>query len=275
MKKVALFLLATTLAVTAIAQSSNGVPPHAEQKRFKLTQVAMTPSSIAEKYNGFLMQVSKATPDIYYLLLRGETYAEKPEDKESLHDKDFALAIQQTEGKRIYELSAKKGVLSHKAIDSLNGQTELRKLNLAGNRTIDDEACKKIAAYLPRLQSLNLYGTSVSDEGLTYLLDLQELRSLHVFDTKVTWNGANEFRAKMESISGNDDLEITAGHGTPPLGSIKHGAFLNATYQKNVNLGRLDPNYIDRYPEVKAEADNKKYEDDLKKEATDPILDLP
>ena len=276
MKKAALFLLATTLAVTAIAQTSSGVPPHAEQKFIKLAQVVTKPSSMVEKYNGFLMQVSKATPDIYYLLLRGQTYAEKPEDKESLHDKDFTLAIQETEGKPIYELIAKKGALSHKAIDSLNGQTELRKLNLAGNRTIDDEACKKIAAYLPRLQNLNLYGTSISDEGLTYLLDVQELRSLHVFDTKVTWNGANEFRAKMESISGNDDLEITAGHGTPPLGSIKHGAFLKATYQKNVDLGRLDPNYIDKYPEVEAEkGGEKKYEEDLEKEATDPVLNLP
>jgi hypothetical protein len=91
----------------------------------------------------------------------------------------------------------------------------------------------------------------------------------------VTWNGANEFRAKMESISGNDDLEITVGNGTSPLGSIKHGEFLKATYQKNVDLGRLDPNYIGRYPEVKEETGNKKYEDDLKKEATDPVLDLP
>ena len=247
-----------------IAQTSNGVPPHAEQKFIKLAQVAMTPSSIVKKYNGFLMQVSKATPDVYYLLLRGHTYAEKPEDRESLHDKDFALAIQEAEGKQIYELVAKKGSLSHKAIDSLSGQRELRKLNLAGNRTIDDEACKKIAAHLPRLQNLNLYGTSVSDEGLVYLLDLQELRSIHVFDTKVTWNGANEFRAKMESISGNDDLEITSGHGTPPLGSIKHGAFLKATYQKNVALGRLDPNYIDKYPEAKAKAvGEEKYEEDL------------
>jgi len=275
MKKAALFLLAMTLAVTAIAQTSNGVPPHAEQKFTKLTQITMTPSSMVEKYEGLLMQVSKATPDIYYLLLRGETYEEKPEDREKLNDKDFALAIQETEGRLIYELNARKGALSHKAIESLNGQTELRKLNLAGNRTIDDEACKKIAAYLPRLQNLNLYGTSVSDEGLVYLLDLQELRSLHVFDTKVTWSGANEFRTKMESISGNDDLEITVGHGTPPLGSIKHGEFLKATYQKNVDLGRLDPNYIGRYPEVKAETGNKKYEDDLKKEATDPVLDLP
>jgi len=91
------------------------------------------------------MQISKATPDIYYLLLRGETYEEKIEDREKLNDKDFALAIQETEGRQIYELRARKGALSHMAIDSLNGQTELRKLNLAGNKTIDDEACKKIA----------------------------------------------------------------------------------------------------------------------------------
>ena len=110
----------------------------------------MTPSSMIEKYEGLLMQISKATPDIYYLLLRGETYEEKVEDREKLNDKDFALAIQETEGRQIYELRARKGALSHMAIDSLNGQTELRKLNLAGNRTIDDEACKKIAAYLPR-----------------------------------------------------------------------------------------------------------------------------
>ena len=279
MKKTILLIVTCQLLIVgcqpAVAQTSKGVPPHAEQKFIKFYQITMTPSSMIEKYEGLLMQMSKATPDIYYLLLRGETYEEKIEDREKLNDKDFALAIQETEGRLIYELNARKGALSHMAIESLNGQTELRKLNLAGNRTIDDEACKKIAAYLPRLQNLNLYGTSVSDEGLVYLLDLQELRSLHVFDTKVTWSGANEFRTKMESISGNDDLEITVGHGTPPLGSIKHGEFLKATYQKNVDLGRLDPNYIGRYPEVKAETGNKKYEDDLKKEATDPVLDLP
>ena len=91
----------------------------------------MTPSSMIEKYEGLLMQISKATPDIYYLRLRGETYEEKIEDREKLNDKDFALAIQETEGRQIYELRARKGALSHMAIDSLNGQTELRKLNLA------------------------------------------------------------------------------------------------------------------------------------------------
>ena len=109
------------------------------------------------------------------------------------------------------------------------------------------------AMYLPRLQRLNLYGTSVTNKGLIYLLDLQELRSLHLFGTKVTWSGANEFIGKMEAISGNDDLEITTGYNNPSLGSFKHNEFLKSSYQKNVDLGRLDPNYVDKYPAVKAD----------------------
>ena len=238
-----------------------------------LIAASVNAEDMVKKYNGLFMSVSKATPDIHYLRLEGKTYAEKSEDAEKLHNADFAKIIEGTKSQSIYEISAKGGVLTHEAIDSLMGQRELRKLNIANNKTIDDEACKKIAAYLPRLQNLNLYGTSVSDKGLTYLLDLQGLKTLHLFDTKVSWSAANEFRAKMESISGNDDLEVTVGHGTPPLGSIKHGAFLRATYQRNVALGRLDPNYIDKYPAVKAETDGeKKYEEDLKKEAAEPIF---
>ena len=217
---------------------------------------------IVKKYNGLFMSVSTATPNIHYLRLEGKTYAEKAEDAEKLHNADFAKIIEVTKSQSIYEISAKGGVLTHKAIDSLVGQRELRKLNLANNKTIDDEACKKIAAYLPRLQNLNLYGTSVSDEGLTYLLDLQELRTLHLFDTKVNWSAANKFRAKMETISGNDDLEITVGHGTPPLGSIKHGEFLRASYQKNTNDGKLKEDSGVKILEKEKAVPNNKYDDE-------------
>ena len=230
-------------------------PTHGPMKVKGILHAGLTSDevSMTRKYNGFFMNVSKATPDLNYLLLSGETYAEKATDKIKLHDADFAKAIKQTGGRLIYELSAKGGVLTHVAIDSLHNQPQLRKLNLANNKSIDDEACKKIAMYLPRLQKLNLYGTSVTNKGLIYLLDLQELRSLHLFGTKVTWRGANEFRGKMEAISGNDDLEITTGYNNPPLASFKHNEFLKSSYQKNVNLGRLDPNYIDKYPAVKAD----------------------
>ena len=227
-----------------------------------LIAASVNAEDIVKKYNGLFMSVSTATPDIHYLRLEGKTYAEKPEDAEKLHDADFAKIIEGTKSQSIYEISAKGGVLTHNAIDSLMGQRELRKLNLARNKTIDDEACKKIAAYIPRLQNLNLYGTSVSDKGLTYLLDLQGLRTLHLFDTKVSWSAANEFRAKMESISGNDDLEITVGHGTPPLGSIKHGEFLRASYQKNTNDGKLKGGFSVKILEKEKAAPNNKYDDE-------------
>ena len=99
----------------------------------------MPPSSMTEKYNGVFMQMSKATPNLHYLLLNGETFAEKPEDKEKLNDADFAKAIKETEGRPLYELSAKKGALTHEAIDSLQGQSQLRKLNLAQNKTMMKE----------------------------------------------------------------------------------------------------------------------------------------
>ena len=238
-----------------------------------LIAASASAENIVTKYNGLFMPVSKATPNLLYLKLEGKTYSEKPEEAEKLHDSDFIQCIRETKSKSIYEISAKGGVLTHKAIASLMGQQELRKLNLARNKSIDDEAMKKIVMYLPRLEMLNLYGTSVTNEGLTHLLDLQQLRSLHLFDTKVTWSAANEFRSKMESISGNDDLSITTGHGNPALGSIKHSKFLKETYQKNVALGRLDPNFSDKYPEIEAvKGDENKYEEDLKKESTEPIF---
>ena len=239
---------------------------------FLLIAASVNAEDMVKKYNGIFMSVSKATPDIHYLRLEGKTYAEKSEDAEKLHNADFAKIIEGTKSQSIYEISAKGGVLTHEAIDSLMGQRELRKLNIANNKTIDDEACKKIAAYLPRLQILNLYGTSVTDNGLTYLLDLQELKMLHVFNTKVTYKAANEFRGKMESISGNDDLEVT-GYINQPLGSIKHGEFLKASYQKNTEEGKLKEDFGVKILEKEKATPNNKYEEDLKKEVTDPVLD--
>ena len=109
------------------------------------------------------------------------------------------------------------------------------------NKLITDEACKKIAKLLPRLEILNLYNTNITDRGLEYLVHLQGLKKLHVTGTQVTWNGANLFRAKMQSIGGNDDLEVTTGKQA--LGSFKKLKYLKDNYQTNTAAGKLNPNY--------------------------------
>ena len=151
-------------------------------------------------------------------------------------------------------------MLTHNAIDSIKGQDQLRYLDLSNNKLITDLACKKIALYFPRLERLNLFNTGISNKGLTYLIDLQELKQLHVGLTDVTWDVANEFRGKMESIGGNDDLEITTGFNKPALGSIKHGKFLRATYQSNVIAGQLNPNFKVGVADEPAKS-NEKYEE--------------
>ncbi len=215
-----------------------------------------------KKYDGLFMSISEKNPDLYYLLLRGETYGENAEDRVKLDDNDFSQAIKEIGDKKIHQIVARKGELTHNAIDSLRNQNELRFLDLSGNRLVTDLACKKIAENLPRLERLNLYNTSITDKGLDYLTGLTELRSLHLAGTEVTFDAANKLRGLMESVAGNDDLEITVGWGKPPLASFKNTAFLKANYQKNVKAGKLDPDFevgIVGKDKVKS---NKEYKED-------------
>ena len=251
-------LVATLLIVGSVIAEE--YPAHAPMKVKPILHAGLTKSeqSMFRKYDGFFMSVSQSTPDLNYFLLRGETYGESAEDRIKLDDEDFAKAVKETGGRLIYQLRAKDAMLTHNAIDSLKNQPQLRMLDLSNNKLITDEACKKIAKHLPRLQVLNLYNTSITDNGLQYLIQLQELKSLHVTGTQVTWNGANLFRAKMLSIGGNDDLEITTGK--QPLGSIKHNKFLRATYQTNTAAGKLNPEYKIQILGEEAKT-NKKYDE--------------
>ena len=76
----------------------------------------------------------------------------------------------------------------------------------------------------------------------------------------------------MESVAGNDDLEITVGWGKPPLASFKNTAFLKATYQTNVIAGKLNPNFKAGLVGEDKGSDSS-YEDDVEKTKTDPILE--
>lgn len=221
-------------------------PAHAPMKVKPAFYAGLNKSeqSMFKKYDGFFMNVSQSNPDLNYFVLRGETYGESAIDRIKLDDVDFKKAVKETAGKLIYQLRVKNAMLTHNAIDALKNQSQLRMLDLSNNKLITDEACKKIAKYFPRLHNLNLYNTNITDAGLTYLLDCQELKTLHVTGTNVSWQGANKFRAKMLSIGGNDDLEITINKpGKPALGSIKQGEILRATYQTNTLSGNLNPNF--------------------------------
>ena len=215
-----------------------------------------------KKYNGLFMSISEQSPNLYYFLIRGETYGETAEDRIKLDDDDFTQAVKEIGDKKIHQLVARKAQLTHNCIDPLKNQKELKFLDLSNNRLITDMACKKIGESFPLLERLNLYNTSVTDKGLEYLLGLTSLRRLHLGGTDVTFDGANKFRGVMESASANDDLEITVGWGKPPLASFKKSAFLKATYQKNVDLGKLNPDFkVGVAGEAKP---NKKYEDSEK-----------
>jgi hypothetical protein len=227
-----------------------------------------------KKYDGLFMNVSKSNPDLNYFLLRGETYGESASDRVKLDDEDFIKAVKETEGRLIYQLRVKNAMLTHNAIDALKNQSQLRMLDLSGNKLITDEACKKIAKLLPRLHILNLFNTNITDRGLEYLIHLQELKKLHVTGTQVTWNGANLFRAKMLSVAGNDDLEITTGK--QPLGSIKRNEWLRSHYQTNAELSNIDEETILKKHLLTSPdtiKSNKSYEEDKKKELEGPVLE--
>ncbi len=233
----------------------------------------MTPSPTIEKYSGLFMPISEQNSNLFFLLLPGEARL-GDDQKIKLDDEEFAQAIKETENHRIYHLRARGGMLTHNCLDVLQGQNQLRYLDLSNNRLITDTACKKIAAYFPRLERLNLFNTGISNKGLIYLMDLANLKQLHVAQTDVTWAAANEFRGKMQAIAGNEDLEITTGYYKPSLLSYNLIKRLRATYQTNTYNGKLNPNFKVEISgeEVKG---NTTYDDkdDAKKSETGPILE--
>ena len=232
----------SSLAFLAGYATADEYPAHAPMKVKPILHAGLTRGeSMFKKYDGLFMNISKSNPDLNYFVLRGETYGESASDRVKLNDEDFIKAVKETEGRLIYQLRVKNAMLTHNAIDALKNQSQLRMLDLSGNKLITDEACKKIAKLLPRLEILNLYNTNITDRGLEYLIHLQGLKKLHVTGTQVTWKGANLFRAKMQSIGGNDDLEITTGKQA--LGSFKKLKHLKDNYQTNTAAGKLNPNY--------------------------------
>jgi hypothetical protein len=209
-------------------------------------------------FNGLFMPIHQGS-DLHYLRIEGSAIV-GDDERVRLGDDEFAKAIKETNGKKIHQIKARGGILTHHCLDELRGQYDLKSLDLSNNRMITDVACKKIVEFFPRLETLNLFNTAITDKGLVDLLDLTSLKRLHVGQSQVTWKAANVFRAKMQSISGNDDLEITTGYNEQALPSFKLSKRLRETYQTNVLSGKLNPNYKVEVLGEKVEG-NKKYDE--------------
>jgi hypothetical protein len=161
-------------------------------------------------------------------------------------------------GKPVHRIQMRKSRITDSGLDVLAQFPNLKKLEIS-NSKITDEGIKKIVAFCPQLVYLNVWGiTNITDKSLIHLRDLWTLESLYLFGTSVTWDAANKHRGIMEAMAANEDLTIYLGSKKPTLYAFSNEEHWKATYQKNVELGKIDPNFVDKYPQAKAEIDNKK-----------------
>jgi hypothetical protein len=65
-------------------------------------------------------------------------------------------------------------------------------------------------AGLENLTYLNLYGTKVTDAGLSHLKSLAKLRRLYVWQTQVTAAGADALKAALPELQVNLGAELAA-----------------------------------------------------------------
>lgn len=79
---------------------------------------------------------------------------------------------------------------------NLSQFTEIKELNLGGNRQIGDRGMLCISG-LTKLESLDLSGTSVTDNSVVRLGQLANLRNLTLKDTKITFAGLEKLHRGM------------------------------------------------------------------------------
>ena len=170
--------------------------------------------------------------------------------------------MKELHGKPIRRLQMRKSRITDSGLDALAQFPHLKKLEIS-NSKITDEGIKKIVAFCPQLVYLNVWGiTNITDKSLIHLRDLWTLKDSYLFGTSVTWDAANKHRGIMQSMAAQEDLTIYLGSRNPTLYAFSNEEHWKATYQKNVALGKIDPNHVDKYPPVEAEVDpDKEYEE--------------
>ena len=223
-----------------------------------------------EKIDALVINTHQGS-DEYFVNIPSNTFAEDKSKQQYLNDEHFIKAMTELYGKKVYQLRLRKSQVTDSGLDVLAQFPTIKRLELS-NSKITDNGIKKIVEFCPQLERLNVWGnTNITDKSLIHLRDLWKLEKLHLFGTKVTWEAANKHRGRMQSMAANENLTIHIGRNKPTLYAFKMEELWKRTYQTNTFLGKLNPEYKIEILGEKVKT-NKKYEDDLKKEATDPIL---
>ena len=217
--------------------------------------------STLEKFGALVIRLHQGTEDLF-VNVNSHTWAETEEQREYLNDGYFVKAIKELHGKPVRRLQMRKSKVTDSGLDALAQFPKLKRLEIS-NSKITDEGIKKIVMYCPQIEYLNVWGiTSVTDKSLIHLRDLWTLKDLYLFGTSVTWDAANKHRGVMQAMAAQEDLTIYLGNTNPTLYAFSNEEHWKATYQKNVALGKIDPNHVDKYPPVEAEVDpDKEYEE--------------
>jgi hypothetical protein len=217
--------------------------------------------STLEKFGALVIPLHQGTEDLF-VNVNSHTWAETEEQREYLDDGYFAKAMKELHGKPVCRLQMRKSRVTDSGLDVLAQFPNLKKLEIS-NSKITDEGIKKIVMYCPQIEYLNIWGiTNITDKSLIHLRDLWTLKDLYLFGTSVTWDAANKHRGIMQAMAANEDLTIYLGSTNPTLYAFSNEEHWKTTYQKNVALGKIDPNHVDEYPPVEAKLDpDKEYEE--------------
>jgi len=239
---------------------------------FLFASSLLAAESVLKQFGALVMPRHQGTNHLF-VNIPSKTWAETEEERLVLNDERFVQAMKELYGQPIHKLQVRGSEITDLGLDVLAQFPTIKKLDISRSQ-ITNEGIKKIVMYCPRLKYLNLWGnTNITDQSLIHLRDLWSLEDLYLFGTSVTWDAANKHRGIMQAMAANEDLTIYLGNENPTLYAFSNEEHWKATYQKNVALGRIDPNHVDKYPQSEAAVVNEReYEDDLAKEATDPIL---
>ncbi len=110
------------------------------------------------------------------------------------------------------------------------------------------------SARLPYLDYLNLYATSITDEGLQHLTGLPRLRALYLWQTEVTPAGAERLRAALPDLDVNLGVAMPAEaadaaerpRGTAGLGSARSGPGEVMARQEPLSAALVDTRCAER-----------------------------